>query len=111
MKPLRIAIALLALLLCAAHLLRWGGLPAALLPLLAVPLVCVRRNWAAWTLRGVLVLAALEWLRASWMLAAERQALGLPFLRMLAILLGVVALTAAAAWLQRPPEPPAGQRG
>lgn len=102
MTFLRTFSSILALLLLAAHLLRWGG-PALVLPvLLAVALAFLRQVWAARTLQAILGLAFLEWLRTAWVFTAERQATGAPFLRMLAILLVVAAFTAGAAWLAGP---------
>lgn len=99
MTPLRAASALLALVLLGAHLLRWGGMLVVPLALAALALPFLRARWAGRTLRAVLGLGCLEWLRTSWVLAAERQAAGAPFLRMLAILLTVGAFTGWAAWL------------
>lgn len=102
MTFLRLLPSVLALLLLAAHLLRWGG-PGLVLPiLLAIVLVFIRRVWAARALQAILGLACLEWLRTAWVLAVERQAAGVPYLRMLAILLAVAAFTAGAAWLAEP---------
>ncbi len=96
MRPLT---SVLSLLLLAAHLLRWGG-PLVLLPVLAaLALPFLRAAWAGPALQAVLGLGCLEWLRTAGVLAAERQAAGLPFLRMLAILLAVAAFTGWAAWL------------
>ena len=102
MTFLRLLPSVLALLLLAAHLLRWGGPGLALPVLLAIALVFIRRIWAARALQAILGLACLEWLRTAWVLAVERRAAGAPFLRMLAILLVVAAFTAGAAWLAGP---------
>jgi hypothetical protein len=98
MTVLRILIVLLALLLLGAHLLRWGGAPLALLPLLLFPLAFLGAPWARRTLQSALGLAALEWLRTAFVLSSERQAQGAPYLRMLAILLCVAVFSAWAAW-------------
>lgn len=88
-----------ALLLLAAHLLRWGGPVLVLLVLLAIALAFIHRAWAARTLQVILGLACLEWLRTAWVLTLERHAAGGPVLRLLAILIGVAAFTGWAAWL------------
>ncbi len=98
MNALRAAAALLALLLLGAHLLRWAG-PLLLLPVLAaLVLPFLRSVRAVRLLQGLLGLACLEWLRTAWVLAGERAAAGLPFLRMVAILLAVAAFSGWAAW-------------
>lgn len=111
----RFVVPALALLLLGAHFFRAGGwLPAAvavaLLALLAVP-----HRWAVRTLQVALVLGALEWLRTLAAFAAARIAVGQPYLRLTAILVGVSAFTLLGAWLLRrrtvrrsAPLPPAG---
>ncbi len=96
---LRALPACLALLLLGAHLLRLGDLAPVLLCLALMPLAFVTRPWARRTLQVVLVLATLEWLRALVALRALRVDLGLPWLRMTAILLVVAAFTLASALL------------
>ncbi len=91
----------LSAVLLAAHFYRAGqlalvGASLALLALLAVP-----RRWAARTVQIGLVLGALEWLRTLAVLAAQRIAAGLPYGRLVAILLVVAAFTAAAALVFR----------
>lgn len=102
MQILRFIACILSLLLIAAHLLRWGGPPLAALPLLLVPLVFLRADWAGRVLQAALGLAALEWVRTAVVIAQERQAAGAPFLRMLLILAAVAATTALAAWMAAP---------
>jgi len=94
----RLAAPALAFLLLGASFLRAGdqwmvALCGVLLLLLAVP-----RPWAAWIAQVSLALAALRWLWLTWMLASMRAAIGVPYLRMAAIL-GAVALFSLLATL------------
>ena len=90
--------AVLSLLVLAAHFLRSGQVVLVALALLGAALVAVPRAWAARALQVVLALAALEWVRTLLGLVADRRAEGRPFARM-AVILGVVALTAALSAL------------
>lgn len=95
MGPLAIFPAL-AFLVLSAHFFRAGNLPlfaAALL--LFLPLLFVRRSWAARTLQAGLALGAVEWIRTLVAFAGQRRAMGLPYTR-LAVILGAVALATAA---------------
>lgn len=91
MIALRLFPAALMLLVLAAHFLRSGSLLLVLLPLALILLLFLRRPWAARTLQGALLVGGLEWLRTLALLATERRAAGLPFLR-LTVILGCVAL-------------------
>ncbi len=98
-RALGIALPVLALLLLAAHFFRAALFPLAALSFASIALLFVRQRWAARVLRVALLLGALEWLRTAWSLASDRAASGRPYLRMLAILGAVAAVTLAAAWL------------
>ncbi|HUJ28690.1 MAG TPA: hypothetical protein VLW85_21865 [Myxococcales bacterium] len=93
----------LSALLQAAHLFRWLG-PAGLVALVPLALLASRRRAAARALQALLVLAALEWLRAMVALVEERAAIDQPFGR-LVIILGAVALFTGLSALvfQAPP--------
>ena len=88
----------LSLLVMGAHFLRAGNmvLLAAVLVLLA--LLGVRRPWVARVLQLALVLGALEWARALFVLARRRVQAGEPVVRM-SIILGAVAIVAALSAL------------
>jgi len=104
MTALRTTLVALALLLLGAHLSR-AGAPLAVaigFALATLALLFVGREWAAWTVRIVLALGALEWLRALAVYASQRAAEGRPWLRLAMILGTVAAVTALAAWLHRP---------
>ena len=88
-----LALPALALLLLAAHLLH-AGLPLpAVLALLLVGLLAVRRPWAARVLQVVLLLAAVEWILTTVALAQMRLQHGQPYLRLALILGAVTAFT------------------
>jgi hypothetical protein len=93
----------LALLLLAAHLLHGGLLPLAVLAVLLIGLLSVRRPWAARVLQAALLLAAVEWILTTVALAQMRLQHGQPYLRLTMILGAVTAFTLLAAWVfQRP---------
>lgn len=99
MTALLLAAPVLASLLLGAHFFRSGsaaGVVAALLPL---PLVFVRRPWAARATQAILVLGAAEWIRTLALLVEERRAAALPHARLALILGAVAALTAASAFV------------
>ncbi len=98
-RPLSTALAVLALLLLAAHFYRAGSLVLAIAAFALIALAFVTRPWAARVLRITLVLGALEWLRTAWMLAGHRAAVGQPYARMLVILCAVALVTVLAAVL------------
>ena len=89
----------LALLLLAAHFLRYGNTVIVVGIAALSGLLFVRRAWAARIIQLVLVAGTVEWLRTLTMLVQERMALGAPYLRMAVILGLVAAVTAFAALL------------
>jgi hypothetical protein len=99
---LRTALPVIAALLLAAHFYRADLLIPAGVALGVGALPFLRHPWAARLLLAGLLLGVAEWLRTAWVLAAHRAEMGLPYVRMLAILGAVAALTALAAWLARP---------
>jgi hypothetical protein len=90
----------LSLLTLGAHFLRRGALLPMLSCLALVPLMGVRRPWAARTLQVALLLAALEWGRTLAALVPARRAAGSPWERPAVILaaVGLVALLSALAF-------------
>lgn len=101
MTFLRVLPALFASLILGAHFLRSGDLALVLLALALPCFLLVRRTWARRLVQAGLLLGALEWLWALATLARERQAAGLPVLRLVLILGTVAAFTAWSAWLLR----------
>lgn len=99
----RLIAPIVALSLLGASLLRAGDALllagcAVLLLVLAIP-----RPWAARVVQVALLAAALRWLWLTWLLASMRAAMGIPYLRMVAILGAVALLTLLAALVFRSP--------
>jgi hypothetical protein len=95
---LRSILAILALVLLAAHFYRAAAFVPAGLCAAAVALVFVKRRWAVLSLQLGLTAGAVVWIVTAWRIAQERMAAGKPYLRMLAILGAVAVFTAVAAW-------------
>ncbi len=100
-RALAVVLSILSLLVLAAHFYRAGALVLAVAGIVLIGLVTVSRPWAVQSLRVVLLLGAIEWLRTAWGLATHRAAVGQPYLRMVAILGTVAAMTLLAAFLAR----------
>ncbi len=98
MTVVTLILAALSLLLAAAHLLRHFG-PLALLVLVGLTLIGIRRPIARRLLQLMLVLAGVEWVRTLVVLAQQRMAAGQPWLRMAVILGAVSVVTVLAAVL------------
>jgi prepilin signal peptidase PulO-like enzyme (type II secretory pathway) len=84
----------LAFLLLAAHFYRAANFAAALVALLALALLFVRRSWAARVAQVLLLLGTIEWVRATIALVLARSGMGQPYLR-LAFIMGAVSLFTA----------------
>lgn len=91
----------IAFLLLAAHFFRSENLIVALISVLAIFLVLVRRPWAARTIQVCLVLGSAEWLRSIISLILSRTQMGEPFLRLAIILGGVTLFTALSSLVFR----------
>jgi len=91
MKALKLLPVIFSMLLLSAHFYRAGHLVLAGGALLSLGLLCIRKPQATWLLQGLLVAGATEWLVTAIRLVTDRQAQGLPWLR-LALILGLVAL-------------------
>jgi uncharacterized membrane protein YwzB len=87
----------LALLLLAAHLMHAGLLPLAIVAVLLVGLLAVRRPWAARTVQAILAVAVIEWVLTAITRAQLRMQHGDPYLRLVLILGAVALFTAVAA--------------
>ncbi len=98
MTALRLSPVFLSTIVLAAHFLRSENIPAVVL-ILALPfLLLVKRPWVVWLYQAVLALGAIEWIRTLVMLKVQREALGVPWIRM-AVILGVVAAVTAGSAL------------
>ena len=95
MNALLLTPIVLSALILGAHYLRRGEWLPLLLSLGLLGLLGVRRSWARRLLQLALLAAAAEWARTLTGFAAERRALGEPWLRM-AIILGAVIAVALA---------------
>lgn len=94
MNVIRLLPVILSLLLLAAHFYRAGQVAATALCLALPLLLLLRKPWVPRLFQVLLVLGALEWLRALYGFAAMRIAFGEPWTR-LALILGAVALFTA----------------
>lgn len=92
---------LVSFLLLGAHFLRAGHLVLAVLSVLLPALLFLRERWIPRLFSVLLALAALEWLRVLYLLAAMRIAWGQPWGRLALILGGVAAFTALSALVFR----------
>jgi hypothetical protein len=90
---LRLLPMILATLLLAAHVLRAGLLPLALVLGLLPLLLLARRPWVARLFQVVLLAGTVEWLSTLVSLVTDRRGEGHPWLRLALILAGVTALT------------------
>lgn len=96
---IRVSLYIVAAMLIAAHFLRFGNLLVAAL-CLAVPLLfLIRRYWSLLLLQGLAFAATAVWLFTAWQIADERIVFGAPWLRAVAILGAVAAVTALAGAL------------
>jgi hypothetical protein len=89
----------LSALVLGAHFLRRGDLGLLVVCLVLVGLLFVRRWWAARLVQLALCAGALEWLRTLAELLPARRAAGEPWVRLVAILGGVVLLALLGAAL------------
>jgi hypothetical protein len=111
MQAVRLTPVLLSFVVLAAHFSRAGETALAGV-VLGLPLLLVlRRRWVVRVLELVLALGALEWVRTMVRLVDLRRAHGLPWLRLVAILGAVAAVTLVSAllveawWRARRPVP------
>ncbi len=93
----QVVLIVLAFALLAAHFLHAGWAVAMGVCLMAPMLLWIRRWWAARLMQAMLLVGATEWVRTTAMLVEGRQEAGLPYVRLVAILGGVVLITLLAA--------------
>jgi hypothetical protein len=91
MNILRLLPVILSFLLLGAHFYRAGQVVLAGLCVAVLFLLFLRKHWVPLLFQVLLALAALEWLRSLYFLAAMRIAWNEPWTR-LALILGAVAL-------------------
>jgi len=93
MNLLRLLPVILSLLLLAAHFYRAGLAPLTVLCVALPLLLLLRQTWVPRLFQVLLLLGALEWLRALYGFAAMRIAFGEPWLRLAIILVAVALFT------------------
>jgi hypothetical protein len=91
--------ATLCFLLMAAHCLRAGNLVLVMMSLAMMGLLWIRRPWMRMAVQMLLALAALEWVRTTYLLAQTRMEEQEPWIRAAVILLAVAAFNLMAAGL------------
>jgi hypothetical protein len=96
---LRISLYALAALLVAAHFLRQGDIPLALLCLSTPALFAIRKRWSLLVLQGAAHIATAVWMATAVNIVRERLAVGRGYATALAILAGVAGLTLLAGIL------------
>jgi hypothetical protein len=109
--------AALGLLLIAAHFLRYAEYPLVIAALVTIGLLFLRHRWSGRIVQIALIGSAVKWSWITYEHIQQRQAAGVPFMRMAVILFSVAAfsLIAAAllstrrsrAWFTEPAEPAA----
>ena len=111
MNGLRVLPVILSFLLLGAHFLRTGHTAIAVACAALPPLLLLRGTWVPRLFQVLLLVAALEWLRTLYLLAAMRIAWDQPWGRMALILGGVALFTALSALVFRNPSLRARYRG
>jgi hypothetical protein len=91
--------ALISLLLLGAHFFRAGQCVPVLMVLAILSMLTVRSLWAVRVVQVALLISGAEWIRTTVDLAMARQALGLPWMRLVLILGPVALLTFGSAFL------------
>ncbi|UCD93622.1 MAG: 4Fe-4S binding protein [Candidatus Zixiibacteriota bacterium] len=99
MGLLRVTPVILSALLLGAHFLRAGnhGLVAAALA--APSILFYRRRWVLYATAGLLITGALIWAETTWTIVHFRMGNGQSWLRMFAIMAGVILLTAGSSFV------------
>jgi hypothetical protein len=95
-RPLLIVLSAVAL---AAHFSRMGMTSLAIVSILMPLLLFIRRQYITRLVQLWFWLGAIEWLRILVVYARQRQAAGMPWLRLAVILVVVAMITGASGWL------------
>jgi hypothetical protein len=101
MNFVRLLPVFLSSLVLAAHFFRSGMLSLASICVTFPAVLLIRRPWPARAVQLGLILGSAEWLRTVVVIAAYRQSMGAPWLRMAAILGGMTAFTAGSSLVFR----------
>jgi hypothetical protein len=84
---------ILSILLLGAHFFRAGNIALVLCSVVILLILLIRKPWVARSVRIVLVIGGIEWIRTAVILARMRQAGGEPWVRLVLILGAVAVLT------------------
>ncbi len=95
---------ILSFIVLAAHFLRFGNLLLTALCLLIPFLLLVKKRWILIALQALTVAGALFWVKVAIDLLFFRLAVGVPWMRMVAILGAVAVFTLWSAWLLTSPK-------
>jgi hypothetical protein len=96
---LRILPLILSFLLLGAHFFRGGNIILTAVCILLPLLLLFKKRWILLLLRGLIYCGALVWVHTAVVLVQQRILLGIPWMRMILILLGVTVLTLYAGFL------------
>ena len=102
MRFLRLIPAILSISVLSAHFFRAQSIIPTLVSLSLLPLVFYNGTWSRNLVRICLAIGSIEWLRTMLVLVMQREAMGLPWVRMAMILLAVVCFTMTSAFLLKP---------
>ena len=99
MNILTYIITVLCLINGGAHFYREGNYVLAILSLHLPMLLVIKKKWAYPALAVILALLSIVWISTGYNIYSVRIALGMPYLRMLIILLSVAAINIFGGWL------------
>ena len=91
MNILRLLPVIFSFLILSAHFSRGNLFILSIICLLIPLLLFIKKGWVVRTMQTLLIFGSIEWIRALFMYANERQAIGEPYIR-LAIIIGIIAL-------------------
>ncbi|MBU0529609.1 hypothetical protein KKF86_07645 [bacterium] len=91
MNIIRLLPIIFSFLILSAHFSRAGSPLLTIIFLLLPLLLFIKKLWVARLIRVVLIIGAVEWIRALITYVSQRQSIGEPYIR-LVIILGIVAL-------------------
>ena len=91
MNILRLLPVIFSFLILSAHFSR-QGFPILSILCVLIPLISfIKRAWVARSIQILLVIGSIEWIRALFVYASQRQDSGEPYIRLI-IILGIIAL-------------------
>ncbi len=90
---------ILSSLIFAAHFLRDGDLAITVIIALMPLLLLLRKAWVPVVLQVLAYAATITWLYTAYDIMQTRIAMGMPYVRMLAILIAVALFSAWSGWL------------